>query len=82
MVDQRINDRGVRIDRDLACAAAKRAEKEKNSLVHTFEKKNGFSPTQRDKFLKWTERRGVTLFDTRANDYEARYVAARLSRGS
>ena len=66
MVDQRINDRGVLIDGDLARAAAKRAEKEKNALVHTFEKKNGFSPTQRDKFLKWTKQRGVTLYNTKA----------------
>ena len=66
MVDQRINDRGVSIDRELARAAALRAVSEKDSLVRAFEQKNGFSPTQREKFLSWAKKRGVKLFDTRA----------------
>ena len=75
-LDQRINDRGFRVDLDLARAAVEAAEAEKKALnAATLDATGGEvqAATQRDKLLKYIlEAHGVTLPDLRQDTLQRR----------
>lgn len=69
-LDQRINDRGFMVDRELAQAGAKAAETEQARMAAEFARMTGGAvekPTQREKFRQWLNARfDLALDDTRA----------------
>lgn len=75
-LDQRINDRGIYIDRALAEAAVEAAEDEKrylNSRTHTLTDGEVEAATQRDKLLQYIlSTHGVSLPDMRADTLQRR----------
>lgn len=72
-LDQRINDRGFRVDRDLVAAGAKAAVTEKQTLAERFVALTGGvveSPTQRQKFQNYLNATfGLSLKDTQAQTF-------------
>lgn len=61
LLNQRINQRGIRLDLDYIAACKKVAEDAAVPLVNEFRKLTGVNPTQRDKFMSWMEGHGVQL---------------------
>jgi len=59
LLDQRINERGVRLDLEYIRAAQKIVEAACTPLVREFQTLTGVKPTQRDKFLAWIREQGV-----------------------
>jgi len=71
-LDQRMNDRGVRIDRELAQAGADFAVQSKEILRQRFaEITGGLTHGQRAKCHQWLLDRGVGVLDTRKETFEA-----------
>jgi len=65
-LDQRINDRGFKVDTDLVSAGARAADVEKQALARRFgELTGGLKPTQRDKVIEHINARyGLNLAQT------------------
>jgi DNA polymerase len=62
LLDQTINERGVRLDLPLVSAAQRVVERATVPLVRRFaELTGGIAPTQRDKVLQWVISQGVRL---------------------
>lgn len=61
LLNQRINQRGIRLDLDYIDACKKVAEDAAVPLVNAFRSLTGVNPTQRDKFMAWMEGQGVQL---------------------
>lgn len=72
-LDQRINDRGFAVDRELVEAGAKAADAEKTALTERFQELTGGAvgkPTQRAKFQEYlNDTFGLQLEDTRSNTF-------------
>lgn len=61
LLNQRINQRGIRLDLDYISACKKVAEDAAVPLVKEFRELTGVNPTQRDKFMSWMDGQGVQL---------------------
>lgn len=66
LLDQRINERGVRLDLDFVRAAQRIVDKASVPLLREFaEITGGLAPTQRDRVLDWCEIEGASVPDLR-----------------
>lgn len=63
LLDQRINERGVRIDIPFVDRAQEVVDRASAPLVAEFRELTGVNPTQRDKFLQWCTEQGVDVPD-------------------
>ncbi len=63
LLDQRINERGVRIDSEFVRAAQRVVAGASAPLVREFRETTGVNPTQRDKVLAWVNAQGYPLGD-------------------
>jgi DNA polymerase len=63
LLDQKINERGVRIDLDFVRQAQVIVAGASYPLVKEFSELTGVKPTQRDKFLQWVNDQGYPLGD-------------------
>ena len=66
LLDQRINQRGVRLDIPFVRAASRVVEEAKAPLEQRFHQLSGLKPTQVQKIGQWCKDRGVTLPNLRA----------------
>lgn len=62
-MDQRINDRGVRLDTDYINACVGVVEREMPLLLSNFKKITGLAPTQGEKFKGWLAEHGLPVAD-------------------
>lgn len=73
-LDQKINDRGFAVDRELVKAGAEAADAEKTALTERFQELTGGAvakPTQRAKFQEYlNEAFGLELEDTRSSTFQ------------
>lgn len=75
--DQRINDRGVPMDVDMAIAAIEIWDKEKENLTQTLMDMTGLPKVTREPFMNWIkDNTGVTLESTRSD-----YITSLLAKG-
>lgn len=76
-LDQRINDRGVPMDVDMASAAIELWDREKAALTRELEDATGLAKVTRGPFVSWLQSRtGVVLENTRKD-----YLASLLHKG-
>lgn len=61
LMDQKINERGVMLDRDFIRAAQKIVAKATVPLAREFKEITGFNFTQRDSVLAWVRSKGVAI---------------------
>lgn len=69
--DQRINQRGVRIDREFVHACIDVLDQVRVPMVERFKELTGLKPTQREKVLNWVNDQGVPLGDMRKATLDA-----------
>ena len=73
-VDQRINDRGMRLDMKFVIAAIRMIIAERRKLVGRFNEITGINPTQREKYIHWiNENTNFTIADTQEKTMDALY---------
>lgn len=70
LLDQTINERGVRLDLDFVDAAQSICEQAAGPLTREFKELTGLKPTQRDAFFKWLNDRGANLPDLKKETIE------------
>lgn len=70
LLDQTINERGVKLDMDFVTAAEEVCQQAAVPLLREFEQLTGLKPTQRDKFFKWLNDRGANLPDLKKDTIE------------
>ena len=63
LLDQSINERGIRLDMAFVKAAQHICEDAAGPLLKEFQKITGVNPTQRDQFLLWLRKNGATIPD-------------------
>lgn len=61
LLDQRINERGVRVDLDYVAACRRIVDGASEPLVEEFRALTGIKPSQNAKVLKWIQDQGVNL---------------------
>lgn len=66
LLDQTINERGVRLDMDYVAKAQSICDQASKPLLAEFQKLTGINPTQREKFLAWLQGHGAKLPDMKA----------------
>lgn len=63
LLDQTINERGVRLDMNFVAAAQEICDQASLPLLAQFRRLTGLNPTQRDKFMAWLGENGAGLPD-------------------
>ena len=71
IIDQRINQRGILIDREFVGACMDVLEQVRVPMVERFRELTGLNPTQRAKVLDWVNEQGVPLGDVRKATLDA-----------
>jgi len=71
IIDQKINQRGIRIDTEFVHACIDVLEQVRVPMVERFRELTGLKPTQREKVLNWVNDQGVPLGDMRKETLNA-----------
>jgi DNA polymerase len=71
IVDQKINQRGIRIDKEFVHACMDVLEQVRTPMTERFRELTGLKPTQREKILNWVNDQGVPLGDMRKATLDA-----------
>lgn len=71
ILDQRINQRGIKIDTEFVDACMDVLEQVKGPMTERFRELTGLRPTQREKVLNWVNDQGVPLGDMRKATLDA-----------
>lgn len=71
ILDQKVNQRGIKIDREFVHACIDVLEQVKVPMTQRFIELTGLRPTQREKVLNWVNEQGVPLGDMRKATLDA-----------
>jgi DNA polymerase len=71
VLDQRINQRGIRIDKEFVHACIDVLDQVRVPMTERFKELTGLRPTQREKVLNWVNDQGVPLGDMRKETLNA-----------
>lgn len=71
ILDQRINQRGIKIDREFVGACMDVLDQVRVPMTERFRELTGLRPTQREKVLNWVNDQGVPLGDMRKATLDA-----------
>lgn len=71
IADQRINQRGIKIDREFVHACMDVLEQVRKPMTERFRELTGLNPTQREKVLNWVNDQGVALGDVKKATLDA-----------
>lgn len=71
IIDQKINQRGIRIDTEFVHACIDVLEQVRVPMVERFRELTGLKPTQREKVLNWVNDQGVGLGDMKKETLNA-----------
>ena len=71
ILDQRIHQRGIRIDREFVHACMDVLEQVRVPMTERFRELTGLNPTQREKVLNWVNDQGVPLGDMKKATLDA-----------
>lgn len=71
ILDQRINQRGIKIDTEFVHACMDVLEQVKGPMTERFRELTGLRPTQREKVLNWVNDQGVPLGDMKKATLDA-----------
>lgn len=71
ILDQRVNQRGIKIDTEFVHACIDVLEQVKVPMTERFRELTGLKPTQREKILNWVNDQGVPLGDMKKQTLDA-----------
>lgn len=71
VLDQRVNQRGIKIDREFVHACIDVLNQVRIPMTERFRELTGLNPTQREKVLNWVNEQGVPLGDMRKETLNA-----------
>jgi DNA polymerase bacteriophage-type len=71
VLDQKINQRGIKIDTEFVHACMDVLEQVRTPMVERFREMTGLNPTQREKVLNWVNDQGVPLGDMKKATLDA-----------
>lgn len=71
IIDQRVNQRGIKIDREFVHACMDVLDQVRVPMTERFHELTGLKPTQREKVLNWVNDQGVPLGDMRKETLNA-----------
>lgn len=71
IADQRINQRGIKIDREFVHSCMDILEQVRTPMTERFRELTGLKPTQREKVLNWVNEQGVPLGDMKKATLDA-----------
>lgn len=71
IIDQRVNQRGIKVDRDFVEACMDVLDQVRIPMTARFQELTGVKPTQREKILNWVNDQGVKLGDMKKATLDA-----------
>lgn len=71
ILDQKINQRGIKIDTEFVHACMDVLEQVRTPMVERFRELTGLNPTQREKVLNWVNDQGIALSDMKKATLDA-----------
>ena len=71
IIDQKVNQRGIKIDREFVHACIDVLDQVRIPMTERFRELTGLNPTQREKILNWVNDQGVPLGDMRKATLDA-----------